>query len=77
MIGQPGIIRRRIIGQPGMIGRPVIFGEVLFDMFPGGRRILGRAPFDVGQLQAFGSPSQLMIRRGSTDPETAAGTRAA
>lgn len=36
-------------------GRPVIFGEVLFDIFPDGREVLGGAPFNVARhLQGFG-----------------------
>lgn len=36
--------------------RPVIFGEVLFDRFPGGEAVLGGAPFNVAwHLQAFGA----------------------
>jgi len=35
--------------------KPCIFGEVLFDMFPDGNRVLGGAPFNVAwHLQAFG-----------------------
>lgn len=35
--------------------RPVIFGEVLFDIFPNGRSVLGGAPFNVAwHLQGFG-----------------------
>ena len=35
--------------------RPLIFGEVLFDEFPDGSRVLGGAPFNVAwHLQAFG-----------------------
>jgi len=35
--------------------QPVIFGEVLFDCFPDGRKVLGGAPFNVAwHLQAFG-----------------------
>ena len=34
---------------------PLIFGEVLFDCFPDGHRVLGGAPFNVAwNLQAFG-----------------------
>ena len=41
--------------------RPVIFGEVLFDCFPDGQRVLGGAPFNVAwHLQAF-SCAPLMI----------------
>lgn len=36
--------------------RPVIFGEVLFDHFPDGSRVLGGAPFNVAwHLRGFGS----------------------
>lgn len=35
--------------------RPLIFGEVLFDVFPDGRRVLGGAPFNVAwNLCGFG-----------------------
>ncbi|OIQ00462.1 MAG: hypothetical protein AUK35_02685 [Zetaproteobacteria bacterium CG2_30_46_52] len=35
--------------------RPLIFGEVLFDHFPDGSKVLGGAPFNVAwHLQAFG-----------------------
>ena len=44
-------------------GRPVIFGEILFDVFPDGSRVLGGAPFNVAwHLQAFGF-RPLMISR--------------
>ena len=34
--------------------RPVVFGEVLFDCFPDGSRVLGGAPFNVAwHCQAF------------------------
>ncbi len=36
------------------MGRPLIFGEVLFDHFPDGSRVLGGAPFNVAwHLQGF------------------------
>jgi fructokinase len=36
-------------------GRPLIFGEVLLDCFPDGRKVLGGAPFNVAwNMQAFG-----------------------
>ena len=36
-------------------GRLCLFGEVLFDHFPDGKRVLGGAPFNVAwHLQAFG-----------------------
>lgn len=38
-----------------MSARPLIFGEVLFDHFPDGTRVLGGAPFNVAwHLQGFG-----------------------
>ncbi|EGV17833.1 PfkB family carbohydrate kinase [Thiocapsa marina] len=38
-----------------------IFGEVLFDCFPGGRRVLGGAPFNVAwHLRAFGAAPRLI-----------------
>lgn len=41
--------------------RPVIFGEILFDHFPDGSKVLGGAPFNVAwHLQAFGA-NPLMI----------------
>jgi len=49
--------------------RPVIFGEVLFDHFPGGVRVLGGAPFNVAwHLQAFGQAPLLVSRVGSDKP---------
>jgi fructokinase len=49
--------------------RPVIFGEVLFDHFPDGRRVLGGAPFNVAwHLQAFGE-SPLMVSRVGEDAD--------
>ena len=46
-----------------------IFGEVLFDHFPDGSRVLGGAPFNVAwHLQAFGQSPQ-MISRVGCDPE--------
>jgi fructokinase len=50
-----------------MKARPVVFGEVLFDCFPDGRRVLGGAPFNVAwHLQAFGL-SPLMVSRVGDD----------
>ena len=47
---------------------PVIFGEVLFDQFPDGQRVLGGAPFNVAwHLQAFGL-NPLLISRVGDDP---------
>jgi fructokinase len=46
-----------------------IFGEVLFDCFPGGRRVLGGAPFNVAwHLRAFGTSPRLISSVGD-DPE--------
>jgi len=46
-----------------------IFGEVLFDHFPDGNRVLGGAPFNVAwHLQAFGQSPRLISRIGD-DPE--------
>jgi len=48
-----------------MIGRPCIFGEVLFDHFPDGRRVLGGAPFNVAwHLRAFGANPYFLSRVG-------------
>ena len=48
--------------------RPIIFGEVLFDCFPDGSRVLGGAPFNVAwHLQAFGA-QPLLISRVGNDP---------
>lgn len=46
-----------------------LFGEVLFDHFPDGQRILGGAPFNVAwNLRALGEPV-LFISRVGNDPE--------
>ena len=51
-----------------MSGRPCIFGEVLFDHFADGRRVLGGAPFNVAwHLQAFGEAPFLVSRVGEDD----------
>lgn len=48
--------------------RPVVFGEVLFDCFPDGSRVLGGAPFNVAwHCQAFGL-QPLFISRVGNDP---------
>jgi len=45
-----------------------IFGEVLFDHFPDGRRVLGGAPFNVAwHLRAFGEDPRLLSRVGEDD----------
>lgn len=50
-------------------GRLCIFGEVLFDHFPDGKRVLGGAPFNVAwHLRAFGQAPHFISRVGK-DPE--------
>jgi fructokinase len=45
-----------------------IFGEVLFDCFPDGEKILGGAPFNVAwHLQAFGQQPRFVSRVGEDD----------
>lgn len=52
--------------------RPVIFGEVLFDHFPDGSRVLGGAPFNVAwHLQGFGLKPLLISRVGDDDEGSA------
>ena len=47
---------------------PVIFGEVLFDRFPDGNRVLGGAPFNVAwHLQAFGAAPLFVSRVGADE----------
>jgi fructokinase len=47
------------------VGRPAVFGEVLFDEFPDGSRVLGGAPFNVAwHLQAFGHQPLMITRIG-------------
>lgn len=46
--------------------RPIIFGEVLFDCFPDGSRVLGGAPFNVAwHCQAFGLQPLFISRVGN------------
>jgi fructokinase len=46
--------------------RVCIFGEVLFDHFPDGKRVLGGAPFNVAwHLQAFGLAPRFISRVGA------------
>jgi len=48
--------------------RPVILGEVLFDCFPTGEKILGGAPFNVAwHLQAFGDYPRFVSRVGNDE----------
>ncbi len=43
-----------------------VFGEILFDHFPDGSRVMGGAPFNVAwHLQAFGQQPQLISRVGN------------
>ncbi len=52
-------------------GRPVIFGEVLFDVFPGGHRVLGGAPFNVAwHLRGFGESPLFLSRIGRDEAGT-------
>jgi fructokinase len=45
--------------------RPFVFGEVLFDHFPDGRRVLGGAPFNVAwHLEGLGASPVLISRVG-------------
>jgi len=45
---------------------PCVFGEVLFDCFPTGERVLGGAPFNVAwHLQAFGEAPRFISRVGN------------
>ena len=49
-------------------GRPVIFGEILFDRFPDGARVLGGAPFNVAwHLQGFRADPLLLSAVGRDD----------
>ena len=46
--------------------RPVVFGEVLFDGFPDGSKVLGGAPFNLAwHLQAFGLAPLFVSRVGN------------
>lgn len=47
---------------------PVVFGEVLFDIFPGGNQVLGGAPFNVAwHLQGFGARPLMISAVGDDD----------
>ena len=49
-------------------GRPVVVGEVLFDVFPDGTKVLGGAPLNVAwHLHAFGFEPLLLSRVGDDD----------
>ncbi len=57
-----------VAGQRRRPTRPVVAGEVLFDVFPDGARVLGGAPFNVAwNLQAFGLEPLLITRIGGDD----------
>ena len=46
-------------------GKPIIYGEVLFDIFPDGRKVLGGAPFNVAwHLQGFDLAPMVISRVG-------------
>jgi len=48
--------------------RITVFGEVLFDCFPGGEAVLGGAPFNVAwHLQAFGQRPRFVSRVGDDE----------
>ena len=48
--------------------RPLIIGEVLFDVMPDGTRVLGGAPFNVAwHLEAFGLRPLMITRVGADD----------
>lgn len=48
--------------------RITVFGEVLFDCFPGGEKVLGGAPFNVAwHLQAFGQRPRFVSSVGDDD----------
>jgi fructokinase len=50
------------------VGRPLVLGEVLFDVMPDGTRVLGGAPFNVAwHLKAFGLDPLLMTRVGADE----------
>ena len=52
--------------MPSPTPSPLVFGEVLFDEFPDGRRVLGGAPFNVAwNLAAFGLAPRMISRHGN------------
>ncbi len=69
MVGSKnGPAAAEVAGQSGRPTRPVIVGEVLFDVFSDGGRVLGGAPFNVAwNLQAFGLEPLLVTRIGRDD----------
>ena len=55
--------------SPSALPEVLIFGEVLFDCFPEGRRVLGGAPFNVAWgLQGFGLRPRLLSAVGADAP---------
>jgi len=51
------------------VERPLVVGEVLFDVMPDGTRVLGGAPFNVAwHLEAFGLRPLIITRLGADDP---------
>jgi fructokinase len=63
-----GVVGLSELARNDVAGRPVIVGEVLFDVFPDGTRRLGGAPFNVAwHLQALGC-RPLLVTRVGTDP---------
>jgi fructokinase len=51
-----------------MSTHPIVFGEVLFDTFPDGQRVLGGAPFNVAwHLQGFGYAPHFVSRVGDDE----------
>lgn len=56
------------IRETGLDQRPVIVGEVLFDIFDDGTRVLGGAPFNVAwHLKGFGLEPLFLTRIGNDD----------
>jgi fructokinase len=52
----------------GGSGRPLVVGEVLFDVMPDGTRVLGGAPFNVAwHLEAFGLRPLMITRVGADE----------
>ncbi|MBU2477975.1 MAG: carbohydrate kinase [Gammaproteobacteria bacterium] len=50
------------------VGRPLIYGEVLFDCFPGGQEVMGGAPFNVAWHLAGLGAMPLLVSRIGQDP---------
>lgn len=57
------------VQHPATSQRPVIFGEVLYDVFPGEERVLGGAAFNVAwNLRGFGLDPLFISRVGRDEP---------